>query len=658
MSRPETDTLTAARLAYEGRQWESAYALLGEADAETPLAAEDVERQSWAARWSGKYTEMFAALERAEKAYTKAGNRRGAARMAMHFGADMYQHGKEAVAFGCLARASELLAKEKECSEHALYAFLMSMGSMARGDTDSAQSLATEAREIAVRVGDRELEALAKLSLGHVFLSRGNIKEGIALHDEASAIATSGDLGPFASGYIYCSVIVACRNRADWSRAAEWTDQATRWCDQESVQYYPGLCRVHRAEVLRFRGAYDDAKKTAAQAMELLMRASPLAAGWAHREMAEIALRRGDLTAAREGCLRALEFGTEPQPAFAKLQLTEGDTEGALHSIESALESTRLMLSENRVDLLPAKVTIALAAGDIDRAAEAVERVEELASELGTPAPLANAACARGELELARGEHHTAAEHLRQAWRLWCEIEAPYDAARAQALLSRACAAQGDLGSALIQMQAACSSFERIGALSEASRLRDEIADLERRRRASQTTEEPARSRKTFMFTDIVDSTKLVELLGDESWDALLQWHHRTLRRCFEEGGGEEVGCEGDGFFVAFATATAAITCATEIQRRLASHRLEHGFAPHVRIGLHTAEALQRGDDYAGKGIHTAARIAATGGANDIVTSVETVEGGEIDVTTSGPRELQLKGLAAPVRVVTIKWRS
>jgi class 3 adenylate cyclase len=656
MSRPEKDTLAAARQAYEDRRWEAAYALLGEAEAETPLVAEDVERQSWAARWSGKYTEMFAALERAEKSYTKAGNRRGAARMAMHAGSHMYQHGKLAVAAGCFARAAEALANEAECSEHALYAFFMSMGN---ADADARQGFATEARDIAVRVGDRELEALAKLSLGHVSLSRGNIEEGIALHDEASATATAGDFGPFATGFIYCSVIVACRNRADWTRAAEWTDQATRWCDQESVQYYPGLCRVHRAEVQRFRGAYDDARKTAAQAMELLMRASPLTAGWAHREMAEIALRRGDLAAARDSCLHALEFGTEPQPAFARLQLAEGDVEGALSSIDSALESTHPMLSQNRIDLLPAKVTIALAAGDIDRATEPVERVEELASELGTPAPLANAACARGELELARGDHRAAADHLREAWRLWCEIEAPYDAARAQALLSRACAAQGDLGSALIQLQAACSSFERIGASSDANRLRDEIADLERRRRrASQTTEEPARSRKTFMFTDIVDSTKLVELLGDESWDALLQWHHRALRKCFEEGGGEEVGCEGDGFFVAFETASAAITCATEIQRRLAAHRIEHGFAPHVRIGVHTAEALQRGDDYAGKGIHAAARIAAVGGANDIVASAETVEGGEINVTTSDPRELQLKGLAAPVRVVTIKWRS
>src|SRR5438309_1090448 len=35
---------------------------------------------------------------------------------------------------------------------------------------------------------------------------------------------------------------------------------------------------------------------------------------------------------------------------------------------------------------------------------------------------------------------------------------------------------------------------------------------------------------KTFMFTDIVGSTNLVEVLGDEAWETLLRWHDATLR--------------------------------------------------------------------------------------------------------------------------------
>jgi class 3 adenylate cyclase len=159
------------------------------------------------------------------------------------------------------------------------------------------------------------------------------------------------------------------------------------------------------------------------------------------------------------------------------------------------------------------------------------------------------------------------------------------------------------------------------------------------------------------MFTDIVDSTKLVELLGDESWENVLAWHDRTLRGCIDEHHGDEVKHEGDGFFVAFPSPASAIECATQIQQSLAEHRRDHGFAPQVRIGLHTAEATERGGDYGGKGVHTAARIGASASADEIVASQATLDGLDDRFTTSAGRALQLKGLAEPVPVATVDWR-
>src|SRR6185436_2723614 len=83
---------------------------------------------------------------------------------------------------------------------------------------------------------------------------------------------------------------------------------------------------------------------------------------------------------------------------------------------------------------------------------------------------------------------------------------------------------------------------------------------------------------KTFMFTDIVTSTDLVGLIGDEAWGELLRWHDRELRAAFARHGGEEANHTGDGFFVAFSDAANAIECAVDIQRSLARHRREHGF--------------------------------------------------------------------------------
>jgi class 3 adenylate cyclase len=164
----------------------------------------------------------------------------------------------------------------------------------------------------------------------------------------------------------------------------------------------------------------------------------------------------------------------------------------------------------------------------------------------------------------------------------------------------------------------------------------------------------PRRVLKTFMFTDIVGSTNLVEALGDEAWDTLLQWHNTALREVFAAHEGEEVSTTGDGFFVSFDSPELATAAAVAIQRRLAEHRQKAGFAPQVRIGLHASDATRVGADFRGKGVHEAARIAAVAGGNEIVASAGTV--GESQ-RVSAPRRVELKGLSEPIDVVTVEWR-
>jgi class 3 adenylate cyclase len=160
---------------------------------------------------------------------------------------------------------------------------------------------------------------------------------------------------------------------------------------------------------------------------------------------------------------------------------------------------------------------------------------------------------------------------------------------------------------------------------------------------------------KTFMFTDMVGSTNLAELLGDEAWETLLSWHDDTLRGLFATHHGEEVVATGDGFFVGFESPDAAVSCAIAIQKTLARHRKEHGFAPQVRIGIHLADATQVGQNYRGKGVHEAARIAAVAGGSEIVASRETMA--DTNYRVSEPRAVELKGLSKPVDVVTVDWQ-
>ena len=158
------------------------------------------------------------------------------------------------------------------------------------------------------------------------------------------------------------------------------------------------------------------------------------------------------------------------------------------------------------------------------------------------------------------------------------------------------------------------------------------------------------------MFTDIVGSTPLVEALGDDAWQELIRWHDQTLRAIFNRYGGTEVRQTGDGFFVAFEDASAAIEAAVAVQRSLAEHRRGHGFAPQVRIGLHEAQASSRATDFAGRGVHEAARIGSLAGGGQILASVDTVQSAATRFSVSAPRSVTLKGVSQPVELVTIEW--
>src|SRR5438132_2988879 len=165
----------------------------------------------------------------------------------------------------------------------------------------------------------------------------------------------------------------------------------------------------------------------------------------------------------------------------------------------------------------------------------------------------------------------------------------------------------------------------------------------------------PRRVQKTFMFTDIVKSTNLLEALGDEAWQAVLRWHDESLRSQFGAYHGEEVATTGDGFFVAFESPDEALACAVAIQRKLADHRTTAGFAPPVRIGVHAAGATQVGRNFTGKGVHEASRIAGLADGGEILASRDSAAGSRYSM--SEPRTVDIRGMSEPIQVVAVAWR-
>jgi class 3 adenylate cyclase len=647
---PETESggaLERGREAFERRAWGPAFDQLRSSDETGSLAPEDLERLGEAARWSRHFDEMFDIFERASAAYESGGDRRSAARVAVKLTVEHHARHGDALAAGWLARAGRLLEGEPACRERGLVLMCAAQGMFFMGNGPAALHMSQEMIQLGSELQDRDIEALGRLALGHARLLVGEVREGTALIDEAMAAALGGGLELWTTGQIFCSTIFACRNRGDWGRAGEWSVASLRWCERQSLSGFPGLCRFHRAEMMRFRGELDRAEQDASEAVDELLAAAPRWAAFGLHELGEIRRRRGDLKGAIESFRHSAELGFDPQPGLALLRLDEEKPAIARRAISQALADENGLAREGRWLLLPAAVEIAIAAGDAELARSALEELEGLAESLDTTAVRAAAIVASGRLALSESRADDAVRELRRGVRLWSEVDVPYEAAQARELLAGAYADLGDQDAAELELTAARASFERIGA----ERARRHAAALLSRARPA-----PHAAVRTFMFTDIVDSTRLVEMLGDEQWESLLAWHDRTLRECFEARTGEEVKHEGDGFFVAFAESESALDCACAIQRSLRDHRRDHGFSPRVRIGIHAAEATDRGGDYGGRGVHMTARIAAAAGPGEIIASRAALEAAGYAFGALDERQLELKGIAEPVTVATVHW--
>ncbi|HEX2239864.1 MAG TPA: adenylate/guanylate cyclase domain-containing protein, partial [Actinomycetota bacterium] len=393
-----------------------------------------------------------------------------------------------------------------------------------------------------------------------------------------------------------------------------------------------------------------EAEQEARRALTELGSFNVMFAGEGFYEVGEVRLRMGDLEGAETAFRQAQELGRTPHPGLALLRLAEGKIDSAQKAIGRAVEEAS---DVPRIRLLPGQVEIAVAAGDLETARHAHAEMEKLRQTYDSKVFHAATLQAGGSIRYSEGDYSSAMKELRHSLRLWQEADLPYEAARVRLLLGVALQSAGDEDEAQFELQTAKKAFEKLGAQLDLRRALDLLGEevSEKLAKASVPTQ---RLTRTFMFTDIVGSTNLAGVLGDDAWGHLLSWHDDAMRKLFATHNGEEVKQVGDGFFVAFERPHEAVECAVAIQKRLEEHRKETGFAPQVRIGLHCADAARRGRDYEGMGVHEAARVGALAQAGEILASREVVEAALIRFPVSPYRSVELKGVPHPVDVASI----
>ncbi|HWA73205.1 MAG TPA: winged helix-turn-helix domain-containing protein [Polyangiaceae bacterium] len=468
----------ATELASSG-QWERALEAFDALPDPSTLPADAWLAWGNAALCAGKPEQSISPLERALAAFERAEKPQRAAHVALLLTNVKLEARELAVAKGFHQRALSYLRGQPECKEHALAEWLASRMALFESRLDECRARARVAMEIADRVGDPDLHCLGLIYQGHIFIAQSEVRRGLTLHDEAGAAALAGQVTPWVGGIVFCSVIWAYLHLGDHHRAGQWTDQFTRWCERNASYCYPGLCRLHRGEILAIRGELAHAEAEVRKAREQLASAGPFVEGDACRVLGEIQLARGDLDGAEAAFREAHRLGWNPQPGLSLVLAARGEGTAAIKQLERALAQPTWTDGQRRGAMLAVLARVAAMNGDLERASSALRELRAAPELSASDASAAELARAEGELAWASGDLGKAELALRASIAHWLAVSAPLHAAEVRLRLSELLLGAFDAVSAELELGAAEAAFEQVNATALIARCQALRAKLE-----------------------------------------------------------------------------------------------------------------------------------------------------------------------------------
>jgi class 3 adenylate cyclase len=188
----------------------------------------------------------------------------------------------------------------------------------------------------------------------------------------------------------------------------------------------------------------------------------------------------------------------------------------------------------------------------------------------------------------------------------------------------------------------------------------DALADMlrslaARQRERKAPPQGPVKRWVAVMFSDIVDSTRLAEEVGDDEWTAVVSRYREFVRAAFATRGGEEVGTQGDGFLAQFPSPADAVLCAVDIQRDVDSVDAA-GFGLRLRIGVHAGEAVHDDGDLIGRVVNLASRVTGEAEPGEILVTEPVADyvGGQLRLQDRGLREL--RGVPQSRHLLAVQW--
>ena len=464
-----TDRVSAGEEALAGCDWEAAKAEFETALSEDPDDPRALDGLGMALFWLGDWRGARTARERAYVEHRRRADACRAADAALYVATDHRIAGEQAAWAGWLTRGERCLEGVGLCAERGTIELERAKTAQ---EPDLAEEHARRALEIARELRHADLEISALSQLGLAFVDAGRWEEGMALLDEAMAVAMGGEArDAFAIGDTCCQMLVACDQIADLKRASEWCRLVIEFTERHNYTPLYAWCRSIYAGVLVATGEWTRAERELVAALRTYDSVGGIGSRvMALARLAELRLRQGRPEEA-ERLLEDCQQNPLALAPVARLRLLRGEP-----AIAAAMVQRRLAAlpedSPEAAPLLDVLVDIHLVQGSHEGAAGAVERLRRLAQRFRRDNLRALAELASGDVALACADG-AAVGRLEEALDLFVRLGMPFEEAEARLSLARAFA---DAGSELAreEARAALAIFERLGATRRA----DEAAAL------------------------------------------------------------------------------------------------------------------------------------------------------------------------------------
>jgi ATP/maltotriose-dependent transcriptional regulator MalT len=384
-----------------------------------------------------------------------------ALQLAYHYGANL---GDVPAARGWGMRAARLVEDFGLAPLEGWVLLSRAAGASSGGDPRVGEGFARQARDLARRFGDTDLELCALSQIGGALVLMGRVEEGALLLDEAMAGAL-GEGGPETVVHTSCVTIVCCSRAAELKRAAQWIRAASEFNRRYGSPHLDAVCRTAYGGVLLATGRWVEAETELENALRKMSKtAEPLLRVEALAKLAELRLAQGRLEEAWR-LLDGIEDHAATTYATAALHLERRELVPAASILRRRLRTAGEESLESAV-LLELLIEVEIEQGAPETALTNARRLVALGARSSCDATVARGERALGRVLLATGEPD-GAPHLERALEAFGRLELPLEACRTRLLLARAIAAS-EPEAAIAEARGALARLEALGASRDA----------------------------------------------------------------------------------------------------------------------------------------------------------------------------------------------